>query len=191
MFKITGIFRLTFLVLFLVLFAFGSAYTEESKTIDKQDVPAKVITAFEKAYPNAKIAAIESEEVEDRIFYEFEVKENDNVKDIIYLEDGTWSAMDEEISVKALPPAVVEALKRAYPKDEVDEAEKITREAEIEYEVVMEIDEGDNEMEFEIVITSDGKIVSTTPKQDKDEGDNDEDDGDEQDDDGSGQEDDD
>jgi len=188
MFKITSIFRLTFLALILVFVVFVSVYAEESKTIDKQDVPAQVMTAFEKAYPNAEIAAIESE---GRIFYEFETKENDVVRDIIYLADGTWYSMEEEIWAKALPQAVTNALIEAYPKGEVDEAEKITREAEVVYEVVMEIEEGDNEMEFEVVITPDGKIVSATPKQDKDEGDDNEDDGDEPDDDGSGQEDDD
>ena len=72
--------------------------------------------------------------------------------------------------MKALPESIVKAVKAAYPECEFDEAEKITRGSTIEYEIVVEVDES----EFELLVASDGRILSSDQMDEDDDDDDDE-----------------
>jgi hypothetical protein len=173
MLRTSTLVRIAGLIVVTLLFAVFTAQVAESGGSGKQDVPEKTLTALNKAYPNAQILTIEKEETKGQILYEFEIKEGEDEKDLIYLEDGSLYAIEEVISVNDLPSKVMNALKKAYPEGELDQAEKITRQSETEYEVVLEVEETDEEMEYEIVITSNGKVTSTEQIRDEDQGDED------------------
>lgn len=152
------------------------AEPEDAKILDKQDVPEKVLAAFNEAYPGVDVTAIEKEEIKNQVYYEFEIKIGKSEKDIVYLDDGSLYAVEEEISINDLPEIVIEALKKAYPGGEIDELEKVTRGTNIEYEAAVEVEESGKEIEYEIAITSKGEIIGTEQINDEDvEEDNNED----------------
>jgi hypothetical protein len=161
----------------LIMAVSNSALTaEESQVVEKNDAPAAVITAFEKSFPDLKIVSIEKEIIEDQTRYEIEIADDKHEKDIIYLEDGTLFAIEEAIELADLPQVVTESLKKAHPKGEIEEAEKITRGSLIEYEVVVEVTEGEQETAFEITIAPSGEIGDQQQLQDDDAADDDDED---------------
>jgi hypothetical protein len=169
MFKFTNVVRVACLIIVAIFTANISAFGEDSQVLNLHRVPEKVLISFNKSYPGAKITSIEKEKIKDQVYYEFEIKMGENKRTIIYLENGDLYAIEEEISIEALPQNVIDALKKVYPEGEIDEAERIIRGSETEYEVVIEIEEGKKEKEYEIIITSKGKITSKELIQDNEE----------------------
>jgi hypothetical protein len=158
-----------------------TARAEQSQPLDKKDVPPAVVSAFEKAYPDARVTAIEKITAEDQTQYSFEIALDKGEKDVIYQPDGALYAIAEDMASEALPTVVADAVHKAYPTGQIDEADKITRGAETEYEVVVEVAEGETETEFEVMVASTGKIIDRWQVGDDEEDDDDEDGEDEED----------
>src|SRR3990172_9405290 len=137
MLRIDNVIKVACMLLFATILTGNLAKAEDSQVLDNKDVPSAILVAFDKAYPDAEIASVEMEDIDGTAYYEVEIKADKVDRDIVFLQDGTLFSVEEEITVKELPTAVVDALKKAHPKGEVDEAEKITRGSEIEYEVVV------------------------------------------------------
>lgn len=97
------------------------------KELSKSQVPKAVINAFEKAYPNAKGLEFEEETFEGKVAYEVEYKENGAEYEFLYSADGILLQKEEEIDGKSLPEPVAQAIKKAYPKAEIKEAEKLMK----------------------------------------------------------------
>ena len=153
------------------------ANAADETTVDTKAIPEQVLAAFAKEFPDFEIASVEKEEIDGTSYYEIEIKDDKIERDIVFLEDGTLYSVEEEIASKDLPMAVMDAVKKAWPKGEVDEAEKITKESEVEFEIVVELTDGDNETEYEMIVAADGKIIqqSQLADDDEDEGEDDED----------------
>lgn len=167
--KFASVFRVACLIMVTIFAANISTLGEDLQNPNLHKVPEKVLISFNESYPGAKIVAIEKEEIKDQVCFEFEIKIGENERTIIYLENGNLYAIEEEISIEALPQNIIDTLKKAYPKGEIDEAERIIRGSETEYEVVVEVEEGKKETEYEIVITSKGEITSKELIQDEEE----------------------
>jgi len=148
---------------------FGYVIAEKFAKTNKDNVPASVLAAFQKQYPNAKITGVEKEKKNGQTYYEIESKDGKAERDILYSADGKIFEIEEEISVTSLPQRVREAVNKAYPGGEIDEAEKITRGSTVEYEVVVEV--GDEE--FEVLVAADGKLISKEQIADEEEADDD------------------
>lgn len=97
------------------------------KELSKSQVPKAVINAFEKAYPNAKALEFEKETFEGKTAYEVEYKENGVEYELLYNADGTLLQKEEEIDGKSLPEPVAQAIRKAYPKAEIKEVEKLMK----------------------------------------------------------------
>ncbi len=95
--------------------------------LSKSQVPKAVIDAFEKAYPNAKPTEFEKETFEGRTAYEVEYKENGVEYELVYSADGILLQKEEEIDGKSLPEPVIQAVKKAHPKAEIKEVEKLMK----------------------------------------------------------------
>lgn len=149
---------------------FGYVVAKKSAKTSKDNVPVAVLAAFQKQYPDVKITGVEKEEKNGQTYYEIESKDGRTERDILYSADGKVFEIEEEISVMSLPQRVKEAVNKAYPGSEIDEAEKITRGSTVEYEVVVEV--GDEE--FEILVTADGKLISKEQIADEEEADDEE-----------------
>lgn len=140
------------------------AQEQESK-IDKKDCPAAVITAFEKAYPNAKISEIEKSENNGQIMYEIGAKTGKSEIEAGYAADGTLLQVTEDIAVKALPAAVKTAILADMPKGTIKGVEKITKGAAVEYEVMVLV----GKEKTEVVADATGKIISKKEEEGKEE----------------------
>ncbi|MFH2034815.1 MAG: hypothetical protein ABIJ45_00290 [Candidatus Zixiibacteriota bacterium] len=150
------------------------ALAEESQMTEKKDIPEAVMASLKKAYPEAEIMGKETSEIDDKVYYEFELIIDEAEKDVVYLADGSLYSVEHEIAVKDIPQNVAEALKKAYPMGEIDEADMIMKGSEISYEVIMEVKEAEEVMAYEITVGADGTITHT--EQIMDEGNGDEED---------------
>jgi uncharacterized membrane protein YkoI len=142
----------------LLALAVGSANAAEKK-LHKDQVPKAVITAFEKAYPNAKDMKFEEEMFEGKAAYEVEYKDNGKEYEATYSADGTLLQKEEEIEGELLPAAVMQAIKKEYPKGKIKEVEKLMKpdNTVTGYEVEVKTNGKEKELELDL----NGKILKT------------------------------
>lgn len=114
------------MVLVTLFIALGQA-NANGKEISKQQVPKKVLEAFEKAYPNAKEVEFEEEMIDGKAVFEVEYKENGREYEILYDSDGMILQIEETLDVMALPEPIVQAISKAYPKATIEDAEKVMK----------------------------------------------------------------
>jgi uncharacterized membrane protein YkoI len=136
----------------------GSVNAEE-KELSKNQVPKAVIEIFEKAYPNAKGLEFEEEMFEGKVAYEVEYKKNGLEYEFLYSTDGTLLLKEEEIDGEMLPIPVVLAIKKAYPKAEIKEAEQVMKPDNTVTGYEVEIKAAGKEIELELDV--DGNILKT------------------------------
>ena len=143
-----------------LLAVIGQANADE-KELSKNQVPEAVIAAFEKAFPKAKDVEFEQEMFQGKEAYEVEYKENGKEYEFLYSAEGALLQKEEEIDVAKLPKRVVEAIKNAYPKAKIEEAERLMKpdgtltgyEVEIKTEgkkIELELDDGGKIMPIEM-----------------------------------------
>jgi uncharacterized membrane protein YkoI len=142
---------------------FGQANAGE-KELNKSQVPKAVIAAFEKAYPNAKGLEFEEEVFEGKAAYEVEYKGNGKEYELLYSADGALLQKEEEIDGKSLPEPVAQAIKKAYPKAEIKEVEKLMKPDSTVTGYEVEIKSAGKEIELELDIS--GNILKTDKEQD-------------------------
>src|SRR5262245_64073301 len=87
-----------------------SALTEEQK-LSCRAVPAPVRTAFEKAFPKAKIKHCSREVEKDKTAYEIASLEGETRRDVTFSADGTMVSVEEAIAFGSAPEAVQRAVK--------------------------------------------------------------------------------
>ena len=130
----------------------------KEKKITQKDVPPAVLSAFEKAHPNATIRGLATETEEGKTFFEIESVDGRTSRDILYLADGTVVEVEETLSPTDLPAAVQAAVSEKYPDAKIVKAEKTTRGSAVTYE--MKITSGTNKVG--LVIDESGKIIKQT-----------------------------
>jgi hypothetical protein len=120
----------------LILF-FGIAVqaTAKEEKITKKDVPASVLSAFQKAYPNAKVKGYSTETENGKTTFEVESMQGKMTLDVEYLPDGTATEIEEGVAAKDLPSAVTDAVKAKYAKGKIAKAEKKTVGTVVTYEL--------------------------------------------------------
>jgi hypothetical protein len=142
--------------MFTVALATEGKDTATEKKISKKDVPAAVLSAFQNSYPNAKINGVSLEKQDSITFYEIESKDGKVKRNLLYSAEGTVKEVEEIIKSAELPDAVKQTISKEYLKGKLKkEAEKITKDGVISYEVVVKNDED----KYEIVLSADGTIV--------------------------------
>jgi len=165
---------ITLSALALVLVA-GFALAEEEAELKKSDVPEAVLKAFATVQPNAVITEYTREVVDGQTRYEIETRIGKIEKDYVYLPDGTLLQIEEDMSVKSLPEVVIQSITNAYPNCEFEEADKITKGSTLEYEVMIEVEDGSQESEYALLVSANGKILTTTELDEEDDEDEDDD----------------
>lgn len=119
----------------ILIVALASTASAKEKRIHKKEVPKVVLSAFEKAYPKAKVKGYTTEEEDGKTFFEVESHLGKTSLDVSYLADGTVTEIEEGVSAGSLPDAVKATLKANYPKGRVAKAEKRTVGTEVTYEL--------------------------------------------------------
>lgn len=145
-----------------VLLAVSGQASADEDDLSRDQVPQAVISAFEKANPNAKDVKFEKETVEGKEAYEVEYEENDKEYDFMYSADGTLLRKDEQVDVSSLPEPVAQAVKKDYPRAEIEEVEKMMNPdgSVAGYEVEIEV----NDKKTELELDTSGKILKTENK---------------------------
>jgi len=154
-------------VLAILVTLAGSLSVRAAEKNEKAEVkaPAAVVTAFQAAYPRAKILDVSIETVNGKDYYEIESQDGATRRDLLYTADGAVYQTEELMGVADLPLKVTESVLSKYPAAKMQKAEKITRAGVTEYEVLAEVGE-DN---LEILVSADGQIKSQANAGDQDE----------------------
>ncbi|MBI3505042.1 MAG: PepSY-like domain-containing protein [Proteobacteria bacterium] len=131
--KITGCWRVAaaaFALSFVIIPRAGG--TE----LDKREVPAAVLDAFAKRFPKATVKKYLKEDRDGKVVFEIESINADFKTDVIVSADGVLLETEEAIPLKRVPKAAMKAAKAKHPIAKVEAAEKITRGAQVLYEVI-------------------------------------------------------
>ena len=131
----------------------------QEKKISKKDVPPPVLTAFEKAYPHAKIRGTSNEVENGKTYFEIESMDGNQARDILYLADGTVTEIEEVVAVGTLPEAVRTAIGKEFPKAKIAKAEKTTKGTDISYEVHVSL----GSKRGSVVVDPSGKVLEKNP----------------------------
>lgn len=117
-----------------------------AQDIKESDVPAAVVSAFKKQYPNVKEVEWEKEgnnyeaEIElVQVPMDGKGKKREVEKSLEYTATGELVKTEEQIEIKALPAAINEYVNKNYPGKKIKEASKITEaNGTIKYEAEVE-----------------------------------------------------
>ncbi|MFH0990367.1 MAG: PepSY-like domain-containing protein [bacterium] len=154
----------TLVTLLLCVVLAGSSFSQE-QSIKKKDVPKAILDAFQKAYPKATIKGYSKETEKDATVYEIESTEGKIKRDITYSSDGSMISAEETLPYASLPDAVRKTIAKEFPKAKISTTEKVTKDATVQYELVVTV----KKEQYEVVLNPDGSIVSKKKKEGKEE----------------------
>ncbi len=162
----TNISRLIIALVFLILVSAKFALAEDKETrIARKDLPAPVLAAFQRDYPQAKLVEATRETENDSVFYEIESKQAGVKRDLLYRPNGALVSVEEKMKPGDLPAFVRDSLKKEHPKGKIKSAEKITRGGVTSFEVVMK----DGKRLLEIGLAPDGTVTKSEDVTGKDD----------------------
>lgn len=131
------------------------------------DVPSKVKTAFKNKISNAKNLEWEFDK-EDNL-WEAEYKINNTEYTSVFTKEGSWIETEHSIKHSDLPQAVKNTLKADYPEYEIEEIEFVETPEGKYYELEVELENENKEVEYELLIKADGKVVKKEEEKDEKE----------------------
>ena len=142
---------------------------EEGKEqkLTKKDLPAAVVTAFEKSYPKAVIKEVSKETEDSTTTYEIVSVDGTVARTVAYTADGKVAEIEEVVKVRDLPQAAQQALAKDYPKAKLERVEKVIKGGVTTFEVLVVA----GKERTEVVLDSAGKQVKSEKKseEEKDE----------------------
>ncbi len=144
------------LVVATILVAGISLFAQEKK-INTKDVPANVMTTFQKAYPKAVVKGTSIETEHGKKFYEIESMEGSKHIDLLISTAGKITEIEETISTDQIPGSVMKTLGAKFKGLKVEKAEKVTHGAVSDYELVIESKSG----KHEVKLNTAGKLLKT------------------------------
>ena len=127
----------------------------QEQTIDCDDVPIAVRTAFQKAYPKATTQGCAQEVEVDKTAYEILSTEGKTKRDVLYYADGTLILVEEAIDAADLPIAVQQALSEVLEDHKIELVEKLSRDNVVTYEIKSK----HADVAMEIVFDGSGKVL--------------------------------
>lgn len=130
---------------------------EEAKSaaVDLKILPPSVFNAFKLAYPNAVIKGTSKEIEKGVTYYEIESVDGKMNRDLLYTADGKAVEVEEAIVPGALPPAVLQALAKAYPSYEILKAEDLVKGGQKYFELQIQV----KDKKIGVTIDPSGKII--------------------------------
>jgi hypothetical protein len=123
--------------------------------IPEKEVPAAVLAAFQKAYPEALMKAFARENEDGKTYYEIESIDGGRARDVLYLADGSVVESEVGVSEAELPATVKATLEKRHPRRQMVKAEKTIRGSTITYEVNLKTGKD----KYELVIEPGGRVV--------------------------------
>jgi hypothetical protein len=170
----TGPIQFLMTSIFICVLALAGAVVA-ADDIDKDDgipldkVPKPVLAAVKKRFPDAKLEGAAKQIEDAETFYEILITHKTREIYVICKPDGKIVEIDRQMTVKELPKAVAESLKKNYPKADIATIEEITE--------VTGTKEGDvisyavrlrqNKKALHVVFDPKGKVLDEAPDKEK------------------------
>ena len=126
-----------------------NAYAQKKGKFTAKDLPAAVSTAFQKAYPKAKILGASTETEKGVKYYEIESQDGSVRRDLLYTEDGNIQETEETIAPGEIPEAVKAALSKELPHAKILKSERSTTKSGLEYEMIAKVKGKTYEISFD------------------------------------------
>lgn len=146
--------RISLLMLVFAVPAAPAAHAKEVKVpLDK--VPKAVLDAIKAKFPGAKLREAEKETEDGKTTYEVSVEHKGREYSVAATAEGTITEIEREIEIKDLPKAVTDAIKKKYPNGQLEDAEEVTANDRITYEVIVE----SSKEERKLMLDANGKIL--------------------------------
>ncbi len=155
-----------YLTLIIVFTAAAVTVNAQDKKISEKQVPAKVLSAFHKAYPKAEIKGTSIESENGHHYYEIESMEGTKHIDLLIEHNGKIAEVEETIPESELPLGVTKTLKLKYKGYKLTRAEKVTSGKKLTYELGIE----KNGRSHEIVFNKSGKLIKSSAENENEKG---------------------
>lgn len=107
----------------------------EEQTVQCDDVPAAVRTAFEKSFPDATVRGCVKEEEMGKSAYEVTSTEGKTTRDVLFAPDGALLVVEEAIAAAELPRAVEQIWEKRFANYTIVLVEKVMRHNDVTYEI--------------------------------------------------------
>jgi len=133
----------------------SQAQEKKEKKYSKKDLPAAVLSSFQKEYPKASIKEVSMEKEKGVEYWEIESADGKVKRDLLYTSDGKKAEVEETMEMSQVPAVVKTTLTGEYPKGKVDKAEKVMKGSSVTYEFHLK----DGDKSHEVVIDPDGKVL--------------------------------
>ena len=127
----------------------------KSAAVDLKILPPSVLNAFKLAYPNAVIKGTSKETEKGVTYYEIESIDGKLNRDLLYTAEGKAVEVEEAIVPGALPPAVLQALAKAYPGYKILKAEDLVKGGQKYFELQIQV----KDKKIGVTIDPSGKII--------------------------------
>ena len=155
--KFVKILEFSFVAAIVLLLVSCTNLFAQEKKISEKDMPAAVMSAFHKAYPNAKIKGLSTETEHGKKYYEIESMEGTKHIDLLISKTGKITEVEETIPTDQLPGAVMKTLEAKFKGLKIEKAEKVTNGAVSNYELVIESKAG----KHEVKLNAAGKLLKS------------------------------
>ena len=142
----------------IALFVFSTSAAEH--TISKNQVPSAVLQSFSKTFPNATATRYAIETENGKTYYEIESKEGTISRDLLFEPNGKIVEIEEKISYDSLPAPVQDSIKSKYGRNSFVSAERITRNNQTTYGIILRIKNRNQEKIF----NPDGSLSGKNPE---------------------------
>jgi hypothetical protein len=147
----------------LVLGGAARGADDKEEEIPLEKVPKAVLAAVKKKFPDAKLQGAAKQTEDEQLFYEVFIKHKGHELYVVCEPEGKIVEIDREISVKDLPKAVSDALKKKYGKAHVISVEEVTEDDEITYAVILK----QNKKTLHVLFDPKGKVLEEEPFDEK------------------------
>jgi hypothetical protein len=143
-----------------------SVVLAREKKISKKELPVSVRTAFDKAYPHAKIVGMTKETEKAETLFEIESVDGTTRRDLLYKANGAIVEIEETMALNDLPEQVKATVQKESSGKRISKIEKVIHSQSVEYEIHMAI----GKKKHELLVDSEGKVVR--PEMEKQQGKN-------------------
>lgn len=131
----------------------ATAALAADKKVQLKDLPATVQKAVQVETKDSTIVGYAEEREHGKVFYEVETKVGGMTRDLLFDATGALVAVEEEVALDTLPPAVTKAFNAS---GKVLKAESITEGSTVTYEARVQ---GKNGKTSEVVVDAAGQPV--------------------------------
>ncbi len=156
----------------IVTIGSGVVLQAQEVRLREKDLPSAVVRSFHKTYPSAKITGAAREVENRKTYYEVESIDGTVTRNLLYTTDGRLTEVEESISFDRLPSNVSSSFLKEFPNARVNKVERLTRGKSVSYEFTVNL-RGSRQ---EIVLDTNGTIITGAPDRQKDAGENGEED---------------